>query len=430
MEEGGAFCRVFLPLAWAGHVGLGLALGIFGPTQPYLAQNVGVSVDTINFIWTGRSLGFMVTSVVTAMVFKQYCRQTWQKMVFLAAAEAVTGVFVLLTPWTTSFPSLLAVVTVFGMSLGMFDTADNSLMVHMFGPVKSRPFTQSVHAFVGVGFLLGSALVQPFLPESNSGSASVCPSANSTLEAVVGAVGEVGEVATMAGLPAITWPFVAIALWNFLTAAGKVALGCSGLQMPSYYGETEGEEEKQGGSGVRELLAWGPLLVLVYFYYVFSCGLEGFFQSNTYTYALCGPLAMAPAEANLLNALYHAAFLIGRFSGIFLSRLVSPTRIIVGSISGCIVAILILTTLAAHHTEALYVGVVLMGFAISFQFASGISWTANLFNVTGHASFIFFLGGFTGFLSFPPMAGAIIVSAIGGFFYLALATILLQVPDT
>ena len=81
-------------------------------------------------------------------------------MAFLAGAEVVTGVFVLLTPWATSFPMLLAIVTVFGMSLGLFDTADNSLMVYMFGPIKSRPFTQSVHAFVGVGFVLGSLLVQ------------------------------------------------------------------------------------------------------------------------------------------------------------------------------------------------------------------------------------------------------------------------------
>ena len=47
--------------------------------------------------------------------------------------------------------------------------------------------------------------------------------------------------------------------------------------------------------------------------------------------------------------------------------------------------------------------------------------------MTGTASFIFFFGAFTGFLSFPPIAGAIIASAIGGFFYLALATILAQV---
>ena len=30
----------YLPLAWAGHVCLGLAMGILGPTQPFLATQV------------------------------------------------------------------------------------------------------------------------------------------------------------------------------------------------------------------------------------------------------------------------------------------------------------------------------------------------------------------------------------------------------
>jgi MFS family permease len=210
-----------------------------------------------------------------------------------------------------------------------------------------------------------------------------------------------------------------------MAAPGKLALGCSGLQMPSYYPE-EGPAGQEKG-GIKELLGWGPFLVLVYFYYVFSCGLEGFFQSNIYTYALCGPLDMSPGQANLLNGLYFAAFVTGRLGGIFISRMVSPTKIIIASISGCLVAALLLSFLAPYHKVALFVGVILMGFAISFQFASGISWTANLFNVTGRASFIFFLGGFSGFLSFPPMAGAIITHAIGGFFHLATVTIVLQV---
>ena len=118
---------------------------------------------------------------------------------------------------------------------------------------------------------------------------------------------------------------------------------------------------------MRELLGWGPLLLLVYIYYVMSCGLEGFFQSNTYTYALCGPLKMDPTDANLLNILYYAAFVTGRLSGIFISRLVTPTKIIISSISGCIVGSLLLTVLAPYHSIALYIGVILMGFAISFQ---------------------------------------------------------------
>ena len=118
---------------------------------------------------------------------------------------------------------------------------------------------------------------------------------------------------------------------------------------------------------MRELLGWGPLLLLVYIYYVMSCGLEGFFQSNTYTYALCGPLKMSPTDANLLNILYYAAFVTGRLSGIFISRLVTPTKIIISSISGCIIGSLLLTLLAPYYSVALYIGVILMGFAISFQ---------------------------------------------------------------
>ena len=39
---------------------------------------------------------------------------------------------------------------------------------------------------------------------------------------------------------------------------------------------------------------------------------------------------------------------------------------------------------------------------------SGVSWTAKRFDVTGRASFIFFTGGYTGFLSFPPLGKLIL----------------------
>ena len=69
-----------------------------------------------------------------------------------------------------------------------------------------------------------------------------------------------------------------------------------------------------------------------------------------------------------------------------------------------------------------------MGFFVSFLFASGLSWTAELFDVTGKASFIFFLGGFSGFLSIPPIAGTIFTAdeTKVGFFYLALGITISQ----
>ena len=97
---------LFFPLAWSGHIGIGLALGIFGPTQPYLAKNVSKDVDTINYIWTGRSIGFCVTAVVSALLFQRYFKVTWQKLTFLAFAEAMTGIFVILTPFVHRYHNI------------------------------------------------------------------------------------------------------------------------------------------------------------------------------------------------------------------------------------------------------------------------------------------------------------------------------------
>ena len=415
---------LFFPLAWSGHTGLGLALGVFGPTQPYIAKNVGTSVDNINFIWTGRSIGFCITAVVAALLFRKYLKTRSQKLCFLAFAEIVTGIFVMITPFVYNFPLLIAMVSIYGMGLGLFDTADNSLIVYMLGPNKSRPFTQSLHAFVGVGFIIGSFLVQPFLPSESGENKTVCPGSINTNNATVQ---EEYNPKLMGGISSINWPFILIGVWLILTAAGNIILAFSGIEMPRYYSD-ETEDKNPEVKTFTNVRFWKMLLVMIYCYYVFSCGLEGFFQSMTYTYGLCGPLEMTTQEAAMLNSLYFGAFVFGRSSGILISKYIEPTKLILGSLSGCIGSALLLSIFASYSKIGLYIGTFLMGYSVSFQFASGISWTAGLFNVTGKASFIFFLGGYTGFLSIPPIAGTIFTADESkvGFFYLALGITISQ----
>ena len=75
----------------------------------------------------------------------------------------------------------------------MFDTSDNSLMVYIFGPLKSRPYTVCVHTMVGVGFVSGTLLCSPFLPEQSKTSEDVCPSiyTNETLQHKIDVIAEV-----------------------------------------------------------------------------------------------------------------------------------------------------------------------------------------------------------------------------------------------
>ena len=55
--------------------------------------------------------------------------------------------------------------------------------------------------------------------------------------------------------------------------------------MPSFYDKDENVEEKSS-SKLTNVPRWWLYMILVYIYYVLSCGLEGFFQSMTYTYGL------------------------------------------------------------------------------------------------------------------------------------------------
>ena len=116
---------------------------------------VGVPNKQINFIWTGRALGTCIAAVVTSFVFRLYFKKTWQKLTFLALGLIGIGFFILLVPWISSFALLLSSLFFVGLSLGCFDSADNSLFVYMLGPERSRPFIQSLHAAVALGFTLG-----------------------------------------------------------------------------------------------------------------------------------------------------------------------------------------------------------------------------------------------------------------------------------
>ena len=48
------------------------------------------------------------------------------------------------------------------------------------------------------------------------------------------------------------------------------------------------------------------ILGLSFFYFAFSCGLEAFFQSQSFTFALCGPHLFFPSEAATLTTIYFS----------------------------------------------------------------------------------------------------------------------------
>ena len=125
-----------------------------------------------------------------------------------------------------------------GMFIGGLDTASNSLVLYTLGPARSPPFTQSLHAMVGLGFMLGSLVVRPFLPETEEGHGSevVCSNivnTNISLSSHIG-TNETNQ-SDNPELPDLVYPFSIVSGIHFLSGAAYIVLGeCSGFSNSIY----------------------------------------------------------------------------------------------------------------------------------------------------------------------------------------------------
>ena len=52
----------YVPVAWCLHISHGMMNTVIGPSQLYLARNVGLELSQINFVWTFGFIGFVLGS--------------------------------------------------------------------------------------------------------------------------------------------------------------------------------------------------------------------------------------------------------------------------------------------------------------------------------------------------------------------------------
>ena len=69
-------------------------------------------------------------------LFSHYTKIPWQKLGFLGSCLLVSGAFFFLVPFIYNFYLILPVLLATGITIGSFNTANNSLVVYMMGPKK------------------------------------------------------------------------------------------------------------------------------------------------------------------------------------------------------------------------------------------------------------------------------------------------------
>ena len=152
------------------------------------------------------------------------------------------------------------------------------------------------------------------------------------------------------------------------------------------------------------------ILLPIVLFYLASCGSERLFQTMEFTFGLCEPLKLSSKEAVLTDDMYNGGFFIGRLASIFVVSLVSPKTMIRVSLILCTLSTLLLSIEAEKSSTLLFVSASIYGFAISWQYASAYSWTAENIDVVGYKASIFTIGCANSFVA--PMAGAYIFKRI------------------
>ena len=315
---------------------------------------MGVPNKEINFIWTGRSVGNCTAAIITGVVFRlersditeninsrRFVKQPWQKLAFLAVCILASGAFGFAVPLVSQLSLLILALLGSGFFIGCFNTANNSLVVYMLGPDRcltpppadsqepgprptSRACTPSLQlASYSVSSspgspppFPGSLVVQPFFPTDvniddicNHASVSV----NTTVVEVAGV--EVADGDVLDSVPYLAWPFIFISGCHLLPVLGLILISESPqnflyfhfnsvvfrLVMPHFY---EDETEIQKDSNFKDSSVRYPNLIvfLAFFFFVFSCGIESSFHSQSFTFGLCGPHSLTPHQVSLLSS--------------------------------------------------------------------------------------------------------------------------------
>lgn len=330
-------------------IALGLGGATLGPTLPSLAEQTGVTLSGISYLFTFRSLGYLIGSLNGGRLVDRLPGHA-----IVAATLVVSAAMLALVPIVPVIELLCAVMFVMGAAEATLDVGCNTLLVWLHRK-KLGPVMNALHFFFGVG-----ALIAPLI---------------------------VGRVMVATG--GIAWAYWLIAI---LVLPPAVAL--LRLPSPSNPAHTDPEPPVQ----TRPLLV---LLIAGCFFLI--VGAEVGFASWIYTYALELGLADAAGAAYLTSA-FWAAFTVGRLVMIPVAARVRPGVILMGDLLGCLLGIGIIAMWPAS-ASALWAGAAVFGLSIASLFATLFSLANDHMSITGRITGWFFVGTSSGAMTVPWIIG-------------------------
>lgn len=340
---------------YASFVAMGISMASLGPTLPALAENTRAGLSAISILFTARSLGGLLGSVLGGQLYDRLVGHRVMALMILCMA-ALTA----LTPVVPLLWLLVAVLFFTGAVQGVLNIGGNALLVWVHGN-KVGPFMNGLHFFFGLGTFITPVIVAQF-------------------------------VARQGGL---LWTYLLLAVIILPTTA-MVAF----LPSPA---SPKAAQSINGGKND----AW--LIVLISL--VFACynGASTSFGGWVYTYALKMNLANA-TNAAYLTSVFWGALTLGRLAAIPLAFRFSPRAILRADFGGALVSLLAML-FWPHSLAAVAITSAGLGFALASIYPTTMSLSGQLMTLSGRVTGLFAIGSSAGAMLVPWVTGQYFESA-------------------
>ncbi|MEJ2747653.1 MAG: MFS transporter [Anaerolineae bacterium] len=343
---------------YAAFITIGLASAILGPTLPALANNTGTIVGEIGYLFTARSLGYMVGSIFGARLFDRVPGHR-----LMAAMVVAIAALLALVPTIGQIWLLTAVLFLTGLAENMVDVGGNTLIVWVHRE-KVGPFMNGLHFFFGVGAFLSPIVVAQVL--LHSGGAA--------------------------------WAYWLLAL-VVLPVAPFLALLPSPTAVSSHT-----DQPTQSTSRQTNL----PLILLIMAFLFLYVGMEIGFGGWAFTYATTLGLVEETAAAYLTSA-FWGALTAGRLLSIPLAARLRPRTILLLDLVGALVSIS-LVIIWQNSAAALWIGAIGLGFFFASIFPTTLALTERRMTITGQITGWLFVGASLGGAVLPWLMGILLNS--------------------
>jgi MFS transporter, FHS family, Na+ dependent glucose transporter 1 len=331
-------------------IGLGLGVGILGPSLLRLAENTGSTISQVSAMFFFHALGYMLGAFFGGRSFDRIAGHPLMSVMLVLIAICLA-----IIPGINALWALVALLLLLGISQGTLDAGGNTLIVWLYGS-KVGPYMNGLHFFFGVGAFLSPILIAQSIRVQDS---------------------------------------LNLAYWGMAAFMLVPAVGLFFLRSPS---QTD-KQDSAKHSGGSNLLLLGMCVVFIMFY----LGMQGGFTGWLSTYATTTNL-LTEASAAYANSLFWGVFTLGRLLSIPIAFKLRPRQVLTMDLIGCFISILVLLLWQGSVT-ALWISIVGTGFFAAPLFPTMVAFAENRMRLTGKTTSMFLVGGSVGSMFFPWLTG-------------------------